>query len=267
MTKIISTCFYFLFTITTSILSRWKQLTCKSRLYKLLEPFYEIQINGERLKLFVPDRTSLYWAKTGPDSEPATNKWINSFSNTDVFVDIGANVGLYSLMAGIKGVAKVYAIEPNPFSFNVLCRNIILNKLSDKIVALSMPINKKSSISNFSLSDTQAGSVGNEITTGKNDKTKISILTGSFSLDDLIQLQGIKNITHIKIDVDGIEKEILRGANNILSSKTLKSVLIEDPNGNSEKKNDLDRFMENYNFVNSIVWGQDGTENKIFNKN
>ncbi len=267
MTKFISTFFSFLFSASTAILPRWKRLTCKARLYNLLEPFDEITINGKKLKFFIPNRTCVYWVKNGPHSEPATNNWINSLTSTDVFVDIGANIGLYSLMAGVQGVAKVYAIEANPFSFSVLTRNIIINELSDKVVALCMPISEVSSILRFSLSGSHAGSIGNEIVEGKPKSEKISITTASFSLDGLLQVQGIFNITHLKIDVDGIEKGILRGATNLLSSKTLKYVLVEDVDGHATNKNDLDLFMERYDFVNSIIWGQDGSANKIFMKN
>ena len=82
-----------------------------------------------------------------------------------------------------------------------------------------------------------------------------------------MQVQSIFNVTHLKVDVDGIEKGILRGAKNLLSSKTLKYVLVEDVDGHATNKNDLDFFMERYDFVNSIIWGQDGSANKIFMKN
>jgi FkbM family methyltransferase len=266
MTKLISNVFNFLFNILINILPKWKRITCKARLYNLLEPIYEIKINGKKLKLFTPNRKCIYWLKTGPESEPSTNEWIKSFSNDDVLVDIGANIGLYSLLAGIKGIKKIYAIEANPFSFSVLSRNIIINSLSDKIIPLCLPISEFSAITNFSLSSTDAGTVGNEIAPMEPNLSTISVRTASFSLDELFQIQNINNVTHIKLDVDGIEKGILRGAKNLLNSPKLKSVLVEDIDGHKNRKNELDELMAHHGFVNSIIWGQDGSCNKIFTK-
>ena len=267
MTKFISIFFKFLFNTVITILPNAKRLTCKARLYNSLEPFANISIDGIKLKFFIPDRTCMYWVKHGPSSEPATNAWIKSFTDTDVLLDIGANIGLYSLMAGAHGAAKVYAIEANPFSFSVLARNIIINELTNKIVALCLPISEVSSILKFSLNGTHAGSIGNQIIENAHDSEEISITTASFSLDELLQVQGILGVTHLKIDVDGIEKGILRGANSLLSSKSLKGVLVEDIDGHETNKNDMDLFMEKYDFINTITWGEDGSANKIFKKN
>ena len=266
MTKLVSNLFNVLFNIAIHALPKWRRITCKARLHNLLEPIYEITINKKKLKLFTPNRQCIYWLKSGPESEPATNEWIKSFSKNDVLVDIGANIGLYSLFAGISGVKRIYAIEANPFSFSVLSRNIIINSLSDKIIALCLPISEFSSITNFNLSSTDAGTIGNEIAPKKTKSKTISLMAASFSLDELFRIQNINNVTHIKIDVDGIEKGILRGAKKLLNSPKLKSVLVEDINGQQNEKSELDELMAQHGFVNSIVWGQDGSANKIYKK-
>ena len=266
MTKFLSNLFNFLFDTSIYFLPKWKQITCKARLYNLLEPVYETKINNKKLKLFTPNRKCIYWLRTGPNSEPSTNEWISSFSKDDILVDVGANIGLYSLLAGICGIRKVYAIEANPFSFSVLSRNIIENGLSNKIIALCLPIGESSSIIKFNLSSTEAGTIGNEIASKTTQDKKLSIFSASFSLDELFRAQSIKNVTHLKIDVDGIEKGILMGAKNLLDSPNLKSVLVEDIEGYNKDKNELDTLMANHGFSNSIEWGQDGSANKIYEK-
>ena len=235
-------------------------------MYSLLEPIYEISVDDKKLKFYTPNRKCIYWLKTGPHSEPSTNKWINSFSNDAVLVDIGANIGLYSLLAAARGIKRVYAIEANPFTFSVLSRNIIINELSEQIVALCMPINEFSSIISFNLSSTEAGTVGNEIANENSNLEKSSIMTASFSMDQLFHIHDIRNVTHLKLDVDGMENGILRGAKKLLSGPTLKSILVEDIDGHKSKKNKLDKFMLQYGYLNTIIWGQDGSANKIFEK-
>ncbi|MBL6864417.1 MAG: FkbM family methyltransferase [Rhodospirillales bacterium] len=266
MTKFLSNLFSFLFNITIFFLPKWKKITCKARLHHLLEPIYETKINNKNIKLFSPNRKCIYWLRTGPHSEPSTNEWISSFSKDDVLVDVGANIGLYSLFAGISGIRKVYAIEANPFSFSVLSRNIIENGLSDKIIALCLPIGGSSSIIKFNLSSNEAGTIGNEIASKNAQEKKLSFISASFSLDELFKIQNITNVNHLKIDVDGIEKDILMGARNLLSNSDLKSVLVEDIEGYKKGRNELDKLMANYGFSNSIAWGQDGSANKIYKK-
>ena len=173
---------------------------------------------------------------------------------------------LYSLFAGVSGIQKVYAIEANPFSFSVLSRNIIENGLSDKIIALCLPIGGSSSIIKFNLSSNEAGTIGNEIASKNSQEKKLSFISASFSLDELLKIQNITHVNHLKIDVDGIETKILMGARNLLGNSDLKSVLVEDIEGYKKGRNELDKLMDKYGFSNSIVWGQDGSANKIYKK-
>jgi FkbM family methyltransferase len=236
-------------------------------LYRRLRPFEEITIGDSKVKLFIPDRTCVYWAKNGPDSEPTTSAWIKSFASEDTFVDIGANIGLYSLMAAAQGVSKVYAFEPNPFSFSVLVHNIVTNGFGSRIVPFCLAMNEKSSIVTFKLNGTQAGSVGNEIAVESVHPESTSIETVSFSIDELFHTQGISGVNHLKIDVDGMEMEILRGATGLLSDNSLKSVLVEDFSKDEQEKLKLPSFMKQFDFHLSQDWGNDPQCNKIFVRN
>ena len=62
-------------------------------------------------------------AETFFTKEPDTIEWIESFDKNDVFLDIGANIGIYSLYAA-KNVSKVWAIEPESLNFAMLNLNI-----------------------------------------------------------------------------------------------------------------------------------------------
>ena len=67
----------------------------------------------------------------------------------NLFVDIGANIGVYSILAASKK-AKVIAVEPVPSTFEMLKKNIILNDFQDLIEPLNIAISNKKEILNFS---------------------------------------------------------------------------------------------------------------------
>lgn len=255
-----------LLTVLTALLPRWKSLTVRARLYDRMQPFETVSIGDNSLKLFIPDRTCVYWARHGVDSEPTTLAWISSFDCNDTFVDIGANIGLYSLIAASKGVSRVYAFEPNPFSFSVLARNIVNNDFDTIIFPFCLAMNETSSIVTFKLGGMHAGSIKNEITQEGQNKGDISITTAAFSVDELFEVQGVSGVNHLKIDVDGLELEILRGAVKLLSNGVFKSVLVEDNLSNETEKSELVSFFDELGFQQSDAWGQDETSNKIFIK-
>jgi FkbM family methyltransferase len=228
-----------------------------------MQPFEDVKIEGKHLKLFIPDRTCVYWAKDGPDSEPTTNAWIDSFESDDTFVDIGANIGLYSLLAAASRVSKVYAFEPNPFTFSVLTRNIFSNGFNSIIFPFCLPLNEASALVTFKLEGLHAGSVRNGIVRNGQDLEDKTITTASFSVDEFFKLQDISNVNHLKIDVDGLELKILRGATDLLSNRALKSILVEI----DSEENELISLLEKYGFHQTDVWGQDNTINKIFTRN
>ena len=161
MTHLISKFLNLIIHIFIYILPRWKRLTVKARLYDKLRPVETVWIEDKSLRLFIPDRASVYWAKSGPTSELTTNLWINSFDNNDTFLDIGANIGLYSMMAATRGLSKVYAVEPNPFTFSVLAQNIAQNGFGSSIVPLNIAMARTSSIVSFNLNGLSAGTALN----------------------------------------------------------------------------------------------------------
>jgi FkbM family methyltransferase len=266
MTKFLAALMNALLWGLTIFLPRWKRLTVRARLHDKLQTFEDVKIGDKSLKIFIPDRTCVYCAKEGPDSEPETNNCITSFASSDTFVDIGANIGLYSLLAASHGLSRIYAIEPNPFSFSVLARNIVSNGFDSQIITLCLVMNKKSSIVTFKLGSTHAGSINNEIAVEGFQPESMSITTTSFAVDELFRIQEISSINHLKIDVDGHELEILRGATELLSDKALKSVLVEYNLTNGREKSELTSFIEQFGFRQSGAWAHGRTNNIIFTR-
>jgi len=163
--------------------------------------------------------------------ELETVKWIETMTPGDRLFDVGANIGAYSLIAAANGM-KVYAFEPSATNFVVLLKNIIKNKFESDIIPLSVPLAEKSSLDYFNYYDLSAGAsihvFGEPIDyTGSEFKPVFRQLTMSSTIDDLVFTYGVEGPTHLKIDVDGNELQILKGAKRVLATDDLQTICIE----------------------------------------
>lgn len=142
---------------------------------------------------------------------------IHLLNNQDTFLDIGANVGHYSLlMSGLKQ-AKSIAIEPVPKTYSLLKQQIELNNLNHLIDAKNVGVSNANGELYFS---TDRG-------------TMDRIVNNSYSNSVVVKVQTIDSLVcnniplAIKMDVEGYEKYALQGANNVLNNKDLKVIVLE----------------------------------------
>lgn len=143
----------------------------------------------------------------------------------DTFLDVGSNIGLMSLLAakvvGCEG--QVYAFEPESQTFAILSRNIEINGFKN-IKAHELALGASSSTARIFRqvrkreAATLIGPAGN--TTGGKE---VPIET----LDKFINEKNISNVRMIKIDVQGWELEVLKGAPNILSNPDAPIICID----------------------------------------
>lgn len=124
----------------------------------------------------------------------------------DICFDIGANVGLYTLLFSRYG-KRVYSFEPSPRNISYLYKNISINKLSNAII-IPCAVSESNGLCFFS--------EGSNCATGKIDSRGDSP-TSVISIDYYIKYTNIiPNI--IKIDVEGSELSVLKGGINSISN-------------------------------------------------
>ena len=194
--------------------------------------------------------------------EPDTIDWINSFEQNSIFYDIGANVGIYSVYASIldKNIDTI-AFEPSVFNLEILSKNIYINNLYDRVSIYPISLDIKKNQNQFNMSKVEVGGAlsgfGTELDEFNNQRDiTFKYKTFSQSLDDFVNEYNLKLPNYIKIDVDGIELNILNGATKILNSKHIKSILIE----NTDPKSGISNFLEENNFQlmsklrNNEIW-------------
>jgi len=128
-------------------------------------------------------------------------------------IDVGANVGLFSVFAANLGVAKVYAFEPVTETYNHLRQFIKANGLEHKITAVNSGLGDKHETKEINIGrycDAGATFVDLrvKIENDKHRKQNATITT----LDSFVEKNNIKNIAFIKMDCEGYERNVLIGA-------------------------------------------------------
>lgn len=197
----------------------------------------KIKTKNNEIKFFGFGKMPVWRAKTLFTKEPETIEWIESFSDSEVFWDIGANVGIYSLYAAsLKKNIKVCSFEPSAVNYFVLNRNIFLNNFDSFISAYAIAFSNESVLGYFQMRSDEPGGALNVFSKDIEEEShaglesvKINVRQAmlSFSIDSFIQSYSPEFPNHIKIDVDNIEDKIVEGAANTIRDKRVKSILIE----------------------------------------
>ena len=167
--------------------------------------------------------------------EPWTVDWLERMTpEQDNLLDVGACVGSYSLIAASRGVA-VTAVEPSYANYAMLCQNAALNGLSEAILPICAALGERSGWSWFSYSSAAPGAASHRLGDIGDDPPTNAVRQPILvlSLDDLFERHGLPIPSHLKLDVDGHEMEVLRGAQRLLRHEHLAGLLIEVPYANS----------------------------------
>ncbi len=138
----------------------------------------------------------------------------------DTFVDVGAHIGKYTVFAskivGPKG--RVISIEAHPRNFQILKRNVELNKLKNVSLVNCACLDKNEKILFYEGNQSGMHSAVRP--------TKKSINVQARMLDRILEDAKVRGIDGLKIDVEGAELNVLKGASHILKSSS-PSIFVE----------------------------------------
>ncbi len=163
--------------------------------------------------------------------EPNVKKFVyRHLKDYNLFLDIGSNIGTYSIIPAIEGI-KVYAFEPVKSNYNALVTNIKLNNYENLVTTYNVALGNKNSNANFTL---------DPVNTGASHLTEYSaineIITNPGSEDiEIVRFDDIKDKLNIKptdkvfmkIDVEGMEPDVLLGAKNFIKNHPSIMIMIE----------------------------------------
>ncbi|GHD61940.1 hypothetical protein GCM10017083_50010 [Thalassobaculum fulvum] len=168
-------------------------------------------------------------------NEPGLLRLISQFRDGDVFLDIGANIGCFSIAAAVTKSCRTYAVEPFSANYSELLRNISLNAVRDRVTPLALAISDRTGEGPLSFSSDHAGAASQAFDDGRenaaSESNGVETVQG-YRLDDLVAEGKIEFPTHIKIDVDGTEHRIIAGMPEALTDRRLRSIRLEIHTGN-----------------------------------
>lgn len=187
--------------------------------------YYKRRKQGERLQL---KQLSIGFALIGMDTmqyetfEPEeTRVVLDKLKNTDVFVDVGANVGYYTCIALHNGIKSI-SIEPLNDNLNVLYKNIDVNGWND-VEVFPVALGKEPGIINLYGEGTGASLLAGWAGNPEAWKRLVPIST----LDILLGTRFAEKRLLIKIDVEGAEFELLQGSLSTITMDPKPTWLIE----------------------------------------
>jgi len=177
------------------------------------KPFY-IYIHD--IKRGIVSKSLLQYNVYEGDSTLIVNQLLNTYCDTNtIFIDIGANIGYYSLMAAKHNIKKVYAFEPIQTNINLLKKSIQKNNFSN-IELIEKCVGKYNKLEYMTEPTNLGGcSVTNQQTINHVECIKLD----DFQFED--------NILLCKIDVEGFEKNVIDGGIELIKSQRVKYFIIE----------------------------------------
>jgi FkbM family methyltransferase len=139
--------------------------------------------------------------------------FLKLLNDKDIFIDIGANIGYYSLICS-KTCKQVYSFEPLKLNYDILNENIKINNINNIIVNNSAISNENNIKMNFTYGTSKICENGD-------------INVDNISLDNYVNLNNITKIKLIKIDVEGYEIKVLETMIIILKNNMVDYIMCE----------------------------------------
>jgi|TARA_B110000259_G_scaffold90249_1_gene104791 FkbM family methyltransferase len=163
----------------------------------------------------------LFWK--GPEKFEFTKIFTKLIKKADVFIDIGANIGYYSILAGkFNPNIRVIAFEPSEGAMIYACENVRINNLEDiiKIEPLAL-FNKTGELDFYNVTNPKFSTIYNlsgehNLTESKNKLKYAKVKTNGIKLDTYLKDVDLERIDLLKIDTEGSEYLILEGAGKVL---------------------------------------------------
>lgn len=188
----------------------------------------EILIDNNKIKFWTPTFYLDDYVKNLAGEGQFLNEIILRLNKQNIFWDVGANVGFYSFAAAkiMNTNSKIFAFEPEPTTFNLLQKNIELNKMNN-ITALSIALGDTDGDKLLFPSDTPNFGAHSFVQRTDYRVKKKGINININTADKLIDEMKIDVPDIMKIDVEGAEILVLRGMKHLLTNEKLKMIFCE----------------------------------------
>ena len=193
-------------------------------------------INGSRFRVRTGETGLTGNIYAGLHEFPDMGFLLHVLRDDDLFIDVGANVGSYTILACAAIGASAYAFEPIPNTYKRLVENMRLNHLENRVKCVNIGMGSEPA----SIVFTSNMDTGNHVlASGEQSDNTISV-----DVSTLDKVLSGESPAVMKIDVEGYEIPVLEGASEILKRRTLHSLIIE-LNGSGDRYGfDESRILE-----------------------
>ncbi len=170
-------------------LKPWRRHAAQALAAELLEPDFSVATDRGVLQFHCPTRESLHFVREFHSREPETLAWIRSFQGGETFWDVGANVGQFSLYAGLNPGVRTLAFEPGAATYAALARNIESNRMDDRVAAYCVAFDGTTRLTEMNMARTNAGSSMHAVGTtldmiGRAIEVRFRQAVTAYSIDD-----------------------------------------------------------------------------------
>lgn len=175
-----------------------------------------------------------YWHYTGTEREEELSALLARLNPGDTFLDIGANIGVFSTMAAVYG-AEVYAVEPQPSAVKRILEHADMNGVQDLITPIVAVLNHTNGCVGMQVSEIAdvAASMGGS-----------DMYVGGLTGEELPVQPDV-----IKVDVEGAELNVLNG----LDLKPVRTVFVEVHLDRGVDRNEVEDVLEASGFRCSVL--------------
>ena len=195
--------------------------------YRFFKPVGLVLVSAQGSMMFVDSRdigVAPFLLQWGLYEKYETELFKKLVKKGMVVIDIGANIGYYTLLLSnlVGNEGKVFAFEPDPYNYNLLCKNIKVNGCRN-VIPVQKAVFGKSGKTELFLDKSNLG--GHSLSEANVDK-RASITVEATSLDDYFKNTDYK-IDIVKMDVQGSEMEVLKGMTNMLNRNDNLKIITE----------------------------------------
>jgi FkbM family methyltransferase len=188
---------------------------------QLLDPRFAVEFGDRKLQFRTGNGRLLWRAKTLLTEEPLMISWISDMKPNDVVMDVGANVGIFTVPIAQR-VKEVYACELDPLNVAILKENVVLNAIQDRVLIIPIACGEKLAVVDIKFRDLAYGDAlqsisGGDILDSVQGRRPHITKSLQVSLDQLFFELDLEWPNKVKIDVDGNEQTVLGGMKNILA--------------------------------------------------
>jgi FkbM family methyltransferase len=196
----------------------------------------EIRFGDRNLRFRCRSRRALRRAATLFVKEQGTVQWLSAnIRPGDIVLDIGANVGMYSILAAALAgpTGHVFAVEPHIVNAAALLENVAANGFGDRVSVLTVALGPRIEFESFNYRDWEIGSAFSQLggvmgEGGQEFQPVAREWKPSITVDGLVAKNAIRSPSIVKLDVDGLEAGVLAGMTGVLRSASRpRSVQVE----------------------------------------